>query len=141
LSEVGLYGADLRGANLSGADLRGAKLHNAWLHKSDLSEANLRNATLRGAKLCGAKLHKADLSGAKLHKADLSEAEGMTTEELVSQADSLEGATMPDGTRYQKGSATDSTQKVPQASILDESGEELPQGTPIGSGEDSSLTS
>jgi uncharacterized protein YjbI with pentapeptide repeats len=136
LSEVGLYGADLRGANLCEADLCGAKLHNAWLHKADLSQAKLRNATLRGAKLCGAKLHKADLCGAKLHNADLSEAEGMTTEELVSQADSLEGATLPNGTRYQKGSATDSTQKVPQASILDESEEELPQGAPIGSGEE-----
>jgi uncharacterized protein YjbI with pentapeptide repeats len=141
LSETGLFGADLRGANLSGADLSGAKLHNAWLHKADLSEARLHNATLRGTKLCGAKLHDADLSGARLQKADLSESEGLTTQELVSQADSLEGAILPDGTRYEKESATDSTQKVPQAAIPDESEEARPQRVPISSGEESSHVS
>ncbi len=121
MSQAGLYGADLRGATLS--------------------EANLSGATLRGAKLCGTKLHKAGLYGAKLHKADLSEAEGMTTEELVSQADSLEGAILPDGTLYQKGSATNSTKEVPQASVPGESEEGLLEGVPIGSAEEKPPTS
>lgn len=125
LSEAGLYGADLRGANLREANLSGAKLHNAWLHKADLSGARLDNAILRGTRLCETKLQGATLIEARLYNADLSGAEGMTTEELVSQAHSLEGATLPDGTRYQK---------VPQAAILGGSEEEAPSGA----GEESS---
>lgn len=141
LSGAWLYGADLRGANLREADLSETKLHNAWLHKADLSEIKLHNANLRGAKLCGTKLHNAILSGAKLRNVDLSEAEGMTTEELVSQAGSLEGTILPDGTLYQKGSsATNSTQEVPQASVPGESEEGLPEGVRIGSAEEKSPT-
>jgi hypothetical protein len=43
-----------------------------------------------------ADLSWADLSGANLFQADLSSAEGVTNEQL-SAASSLEGATMPDG--------------------------------------------
>jgi hypothetical protein len=51
--------------------------------------------------LSGAKLSDADLSYAYVYKADLSDAEGITNEELEQQAASLEGATMPNGQRYQ----------------------------------------
>lgn len=105
LREVDWSLADLRGANLSFADLHGAKLSLAKLHGADLSFA---------------KLH-----GANLHGADLRGAQGITTEELVSQANSLEDATLPDGTLYQK------------ASVLDLVEEGLPKGATIGSDEKS----
>jgi hypothetical protein len=45
-------------------------------------------------------LSGADLSGADLSEADLSGAEGFSNEELDQQAASLEGATMPNGQKY-----------------------------------------
>ena len=68
----------LVGVDLSGADLRGA----------NLSHANQREACLPGADLSGA-----ELTGAKLNGATV-------TEEQLLKAKSLEGATLPDGTKY-----------------------------------------
>jgi hypothetical protein len=73
---VSLRRADLYGVNLSGLALRWASLSGA-----QLSRAYLRRTRLRGA----------DLSGA-----NLGNAKGVTNEQL-SAAKSLEGATMPDG--------------------------------------------
>jgi hypothetical protein len=102
LFEANLSGADLshaklNGANLNGADLRGAKLSEANLSDADLSgvnlsvgdliRANLRGAKLEGARLAGADLSQADLSGTQLTKTDLEKAK------------SIEGATLPDGTK------------------------------------------
>jgi uncharacterized protein YjbI with pentapeptide repeats len=61
----------------------------------DLSGADLSGAKLSGAKLSGAVLSDVDLSGA-----DLSGVQGVTNEELEQQAESLEGATMPDGSKH-----------------------------------------
>jgi len=47
-------------------------------------------------------LDDADLSGADLSGANLSRAEGITNEELDQQAASLEGATMPNGQKYEE---------------------------------------
>jgi hypothetical protein len=85
-----------RGADLRGADLRGA----------NLVGADLRKADLRNAKLLGADLRKADLRYANLKRA-----QGWTEEQLMA-AWSLEGATMPNGQRYEvwrksKGSGED----------------------------------
>jgi hypothetical protein len=84
-SAADLSGADLRGAFLRGAFLggiiTGANLSEADLHGADLSNANLSNATLRYA----------DLSGAT----------GITNGELEQRAKSLEGATMPNGQKYE----------------------------------------
>jgi len=80
---VALDNADLREANLQGADLR-----YAGLRRVDMRKADLRGAELHGADLSDAKLDKADLSGAKV------------TEEQLSQC-SLEGATMPNGLKYE----------------------------------------
>jgi predicted small lipoprotein YifL len=77
-------GANLRGANLSEADLREADLQQADLSGADLSGANLSTAYLAGADLTGA-----DLSGAEV------------TDEQLAQAKSLEGVTMPDGTKHE----------------------------------------
>jgi uncharacterized protein YjbI with pentapeptide repeats len=119
LSFANLHRAWLRGADLSFANLHGADLSKADLHGADLSGTDLHRADLGGTDLYRADLHGTDLSGADLHRVDLSganlrEAEGLTTEELVSQANSLEGTTLPNGTLYQKESAPDSTEEVPQ---------------------------
>src|SRR6266487_5612330 len=70
LKQINLCQANLTEANLSGANLAGA---------------NLTEADLSGANLSGADLLKADLSGANLSQTNLSEAK------------SLKGAIMPDG--------------------------------------------
>jgi uncharacterized protein YjbI with pentapeptide repeats len=86
-----LSGANLSGANLSGADLSGANLSGANLGRADMVDASLK----------GADLQRADLSKALLWSADLTEADGITNEELQQQAASLEGATMPNGQKYE----------------------------------------
>ena len=61
-----------------------------------LSGANLISATLISANLSEAHLSGADLNGANLLTASLRYAKGVTNEQL-SAAISLEGATVPDG--------------------------------------------
>jgi uncharacterized protein YjbI with pentapeptide repeats len=121
LSEAKLNRAALVQTNLNSADLRGAVLGMAVLVWADLSgadlsgalcsRADLRASVLRGVDLSGARLSKADLSRADLSRANLSEASlkeanlsnvrGVTDEELEQQATSLEGATMPNGQKYE----------------------------------------
>jgi uncharacterized protein YjbI with pentapeptide repeats len=115
LSKVDLFMADLRTAKLSEANLHGvylakANLINAFLVKADLSgayliQAKLIDADLSGANLSDAWLRHADLSGANLsdawlRHANLSSATGLTDEQL-DQAQTLEGATMPNGQKYE----------------------------------------
>jgi hypothetical protein len=87
--------ADLKGANLTGAVMPFAYLSGANLRDADLRDVNLtrpdQKAFLRRAHLLGA-----DLSGANLRGA-----EGFTNEEIEQEASSLEGATMPNGQKYQ----------------------------------------
>ena len=123
-----LRGADLSGADLSGADLTDANLlpydkndpttwnkHNLEKRstlnngasfyrerlglkvRKGLKLTDLSGATLSEAQFCNAWLH-----GVKLSGADLEGAKGITTEELVQQAFSLEGATMPNGQKYEE---------------------------------------
>ena len=115
LSGVDLSGPDLTRADLIGANLSDAYLYDAYLFRADLRFANLRRANLRVAHLFRADLRGADLSdailsdadlrgadlGADLSEANLSGAEGITNEELEQQAYSLEGATMPNGQKYE----------------------------------------
>jgi hypothetical protein len=97
---LGSPDSDNGAADLSGADLRGAVLRNAdlgvdeWHHYG--KGANLSGADLSGADLTGANLSNADLTGANLY-----EAKGWTEEQLTA-AESLEGATMPDGQKYEE---------------------------------------
>ena len=86
-----LSGADLYNAVLSGADLIGAELNNADLRGAVLSYVDLSDAYLIDANLNDAEVWKADMSGA-----NLADAQGVTEEELVEQAKTLDGATMPD---------------------------------------------
>jgi uncharacterized protein YjbI with pentapeptide repeats len=108
LSLAILPGADLSGAALKGAILSDAILSGAKLEGAVLSLANLRRADLSGADIEGgtflfdadlrrAELNDANLKGAYLRGANLREAEGVTQEQLEKQAETLEGATMPDG--------------------------------------------
>jgi uncharacterized protein YjbI with pentapeptide repeats len=122
LSKVNLSGANLRDADLRDADLSCAQLRKAneddsekipgeWYNEYrkairgrsasgpqetdsileiDLSEANLSDADLSGA----------DLSGANLSGANLSGARGISKVRLEGQAEALEGAIMPDGSKH-----------------------------------------
>jgi uncharacterized protein YjbI with pentapeptide repeats len=103
LGRANLTGANLGGANVNGADLRGACLNRADLREADLSGVNLNVGDLVGANLRGAKLGGAKLLGANLREADLSLADLSGTqiaETELEKAKSLEGATMPDGTKH-----------------------------------------
>jgi uncharacterized protein YjbI with pentapeptide repeats/cell division protein FtsB len=104
LSGAYLKNAFLSGANLSGANLSEADLSFAYLIGADLSDAylnfaNLKNARLRNANLSGAALGNANLSGANLSGAVLEGAN--VTDKQLDQARSLEGATMPNGQKYE----------------------------------------
>jgi uncharacterized protein YjbI with pentapeptide repeats/membrane protein implicated in regulation of membrane protease activity len=103
LSGVVLSGADLTWANLSGADLTWANLSGANLSGAVLSEAVLDRTNLSGADLSGANLSGANLSGANLSGANLTGVNligAKVTWIQLAQAKSLEGATLPDGTKY-----------------------------------------
>jgi|SRR5579859_1620052 len=93
LGGVALSGANLKKADLSGANLGGADLSRANLDGADLSQAYLSQANLSGASLIEADLHRADLYGANLKGANV-------TQEKLNTAKSLEGATMPDGSKH-----------------------------------------
>ena len=91
--------AQLNGANLSGANLNHASLRSAALNNTDLSDADLIGADLSDGKGFwdrGARVSGADLDGANLSGANLSGVRGWTEEQLRA-AESLRGATMPDG--------------------------------------------
>jgi uncharacterized protein YjbI with pentapeptide repeats len=96
LSEAYLRGTNLREANLSGAILVGANLSDTNLFEANLSGATLANATLISANLRCANLSKAELFSADLSSADLTGAQRWTEDQL-SEARILTGATMPDG--------------------------------------------
>src|SRR5215211_1040500 len=127
LSRMYLILANLNGAQLVGADLSDARLSTTTLGSasiframreelpledveqpvapSKLAAANLRGADLRGAQLLGV-----DLTGANLSGADLTGAR--VTDEQLEMCHSLEGATMPNGQKYEdwlksKGRAED----------------------------------
>jgi hypothetical protein len=123
-----LRSTDLTQAGLTRAELSAAHLQGTNLSLAHLGEADLRDAHLNDAKLNGAYLYDTDLSGADLSGADLSDAEGRfesgarmirtrldgadlsgvdltnarITEEQLREAKSLEGATMPDGRKYEE---------------------------------------
>ncbi|NCC35944.1 MAG: pentapeptide repeat-containing protein [Chloroflexia bacterium] len=106
-----LSGTNLRNAQLDGlfeaaklqqADLTRAQLRGTF-KAADLSQANLQHARLGGA-FIGANLSSADFSRANLDAVDLFEANLTDARNLsetqLRHARRLEGATMPDGTRY-----------------------------------------
>jgi uncharacterized protein YjbI with pentapeptide repeats len=131
LSGADLNRADLSGADLSKTDLRNALLRNAHLNYADLTGgADLSFANLSFANLSDAHLNDADLSGTFLFNADLSDADlsGTTLtggthlndanlknanlrnakmdeddiHDMVREAKTLEGATMPNRQKYEE---------------------------------------
>ena len=117
-----LSGADLKGSDLRGADLRGANLSNANLSYTVLVGANLlpydetqpaklnapnllngadpsdidpSNDHLKPTNLAGADLSNAELSGAYLTGV-------VVSEEQLDKCESLQGAIMPDGRKYEE---------------------------------------
>jgi uncharacterized protein YjbI with pentapeptide repeats len=119
LFDANLFGANLSAALLIGDVLISANLTNATLRRANLSEARLGAARLNDANLSDANLSGADLGGgasnnafsttAEISGADLrgsTNAFGdqgiITDEELEQQAASLEGATMPNGQKYEE---------------------------------------
>jgi hypothetical protein len=95
LREADLSNTNLFKANLRETDLRGAILQGANLSGADLSDTNLLGAILQGADLSNANLSRAIMMAANLSRANLQNA-GVTTEQLET-VDSLQSATMPDG--------------------------------------------
>jgi uncharacterized protein YjbI with pentapeptide repeats len=99
-----LEDADLKGTNLSHANLSGAYLRGANLSDATLIDANL--GAYRGDDIfetnAQVDLSGANLSGANLSGANLTGATGVTNKELAQQASSLEGATMPNGQKYEE---------------------------------------
>jgi hypothetical protein len=85
--------------NLSEANLRAANLESIDLEHTDLSDTDLRDANLSYAYLHDTNLERANLQGANLKKANLSEAK--VTDDQLAEAGSLEGATMPNGQKYE----------------------------------------
>jgi hypothetical protein len=98
LEGTNLTGADLEGTNLQGTNLQGAELEGVNLQDARLQEANLRGAYLQVANLQGARLQGADLQEADLRGADLLDAK--VTDEQLADTRSLQGATMPDGSKH-----------------------------------------
>lgn len=94
LDSIALDGADLQGANLSGAELTMVNFGRVNLHHANLFGTNLWEADLTEADLTEANLWEADLT-----KANLKGVTGIAIERLKKQAYSLQGATMPDGTK------------------------------------------
>src|SRR5829696_5669279 len=92
--------AQLFGTNLSDADLSHANLGEAYLRGADLSDADLSHAKLETTWLSDPRHpgDAADLSGADLSHAYLKDA--TVKEEQLERAESLEGATMPNGQKY-----------------------------------------
>jgi len=86
LSHTDLGGDQVGAPDFSGANLEHADLHGVFLPNAELEEANLGAADLSGT----------DLSGANLSGADLRDVQGVTKEQLA-EAESLQRATMPDG--------------------------------------------
>jgi uncharacterized protein YjbI with pentapeptide repeats len=117
---LSLAGADLRTADLHEAKLPMANFRQADLTGADLTKADLTWAILAGANLRGADLTEANLTGATIGVANLSKAnlrgayrvtDGKTTPTektlianrvLEARVQSLQGATMPDGQKYEE---------------------------------------
>jgi len=99
LTLVNLAGAKLNRADFREADLVGADLTEAALSGADAGVASLTEANLTEANLQEANLNKAILQGAFLQGAFLQGAE--VTDEQVADTLSLQGATMPDGLKYE----------------------------------------
>jgi uncharacterized protein YjbI with pentapeptide repeats len=93
-----------------------AKLSGAYLYDTDLGGADLSGADLSDAEgrfESGARMVRTRLEGADLGGADLTKAR--VTEEQLREAESLEGATMPNGQKYEDWLADEGSRGEHQA--------------------------
>jgi uncharacterized protein YjbI with pentapeptide repeats len=107
LREADLCGALLEDANLQYADLRGVYLGGIQIETSGSLDKHERPA----GRALGAPLTRVRMDlwvtttrrwvMADLRRANLSDASGVTNERLEQQAESLEGATLPNGQKYE----------------------------------------
>ena len=109
LEGANLYGANLQGASLAGADLREANLGATDLRGGDLSGAFMNRASFEGAMMVDSNLEGADLRRANFYLTDLTRArlvganlEGARWREIKAEFAQFCGATMPDGTTFQR---------------------------------------
>ncbi|MEG4508528.1 pentapeptide repeat-containing protein [Microcoleus sp. F6_B4] len=102
LDNANLDNAKLAGANLSHAKLGFARLSQVNLSNANLSDANLICADLSNANMSGVNLKNSSLSGANLNSAYLSGANLKGAKVSISDLSGalLEGAIMPDGSKY-----------------------------------------
>jgi uncharacterized protein YjbI with pentapeptide repeats len=131
LNFANLNGANLTAVNLRGVSLTKAKINDTKLGQADLSDTMMFGANLLMAELCRADMSRAvlmsentdsiplqrlsatrnyvldspgpknaDLSGADLRGVDLTDA--YVSEEQLRSAESLEGATMPNGLKHEE---------------------------------------
>jgi uncharacterized protein YjbI with pentapeptide repeats len=89
-------------AALEEADLPHTKRIIRFLYDARLIQGDTPPVSLSGADLTGIDLSDVELSKANLSGADLSGVKGITNKELQQQAVSLEGATMPNGQKYEE---------------------------------------
>ncbi|MDF5718276.1 MAG: pentapeptide repeat-containing protein [Rhizonema sp. NSF051] len=108
LDHANLSQTKLSGANLSHATLSFARLSQANLNSANLSSANLICADLSNANMSGVNLKNASLSGSNLKSAYLSGANLKGAKVSISELNGalLEGAIMPDGSKYSSISAS-----------------------------------
>ena len=84
---------DLTNDDLSWLDLEDANLSHTLMMNIDLSNSNLSNSNLSDAIMSGA-----NLRNTILHNADLRGA--IVSQEQLAKANSLQGATLPDGSKH-----------------------------------------
>jgi len=106
LTNADLDTAHLRDAYLRGTDLEDTNLFNASLERANLNYANLQDANLKAAHCEGANLEEANMVGANispgtnLNDTNLTGVLVRSNKELA-ETSALEGATMPDGQKYE----------------------------------------
>jgi uncharacterized protein YjbI with pentapeptide repeats len=99
-STSNLQDVPLRFLKKEATNLTNANLTKAALQHADLSNAVLQNTNLTNAVLTDTNLTDTNLTDAYLRDANLTDAKGWTREQLTA-ARSLEGATMPNGQKYE----------------------------------------
>jgi hypothetical protein len=88
-------------AVLEGLDPDRKRILLEFLYESELISKDKTVVSLASANLSRVNLFEANLNGANLDRANLSEAAGITNEEIEQHARYLEGATMPNGQKYE----------------------------------------
>lgn len=104
LNDVSFVKTETWQIDLKGAHLQGSRFMQADLKDANFTGANLIDATFRGADLFGANFNQTDLAGVNFRYANMSRVnlqDAIISEEQLAQVRTLEGATLPDGTKHE----------------------------------------